>query len=298
LKRYGAESSETPLFYAVRKGDIAEVKRLIEQGADINHVANNGATALYIARQNLHSELIALLEQRGARKLSSGEVEKLNDQFLILFGRCCEQQGRQQVKYPEASIENIEKFMHQNRQYYDLDNNEVDKHPLSMATDCRSLELTRLLLKNGASPDIISQMRSTTPLITAIKYGDIDIVKLLLEYKADPNQSYEKEGESPIMVAAACDRADVVDLLINAGGDVHYAIDGTTALIQAVYIGNGNIDTVRRLLHHNIDISSRGTIWGDSALFYAKKKGYSEIAALLEKAGATLNEEENARLKQ
>jgi ankyrin repeat protein len=298
LKRYGAESSETPLFAAARKGDIAEVKRLIEQGVDINHVAKNGTTALYIARQNLHAELIALLEQRGARKLSSGEAEKLNEQFLTLLGKFSAQQARQPLKYPEASLENIKKFLHQNRQYYDLDANELDKHPLSMATDCRSVELTRLLLENGASPNIVAQMRSTTPLITAIRYGDMDIIKLLLKYKADPNQPYEAEGESPMMIAAACDRAEIVELLIKSGGDVHYTTSGFSALIQAVYKGNGNIDTVRCLLHHNIDISSRGTIWGDSALFYAKNKGYSEIAALLEKAGATLNEEEIARLKQ
>jgi ankyrin repeat protein len=298
LKRYGAESSETLLFSAARKGDIAEVRRLIEQGVDINHVAKNGTTALYVARQNLNSELIALLERRGARKLSSGEADKLNDQFLTLLGKYSIQQGRQPLRYPEASLENIKKFIDQNRQYYDLDKNELGEHPLSMATDCRSLELTRLLLENGASPNIISQMRSTTPLITAIRYGDMDIIKLLLKYKADPNQPYEQEGESPIMIAAACDRPEIVELLINAGADVHYTADGLTALIQAVYRGNGNIDIVRRLLHHNIDIASRGTIWGDSALFYAKNKGYSEIAALLEKAGATLNEEEIARLKQ
>lgn len=84
LKQHGAVSGETPLFSAVENGNVAEGKCLIEQGVDINHVAPDGTTALYVARKKNNPEFVAMLEGYGA-KLNEKEVDKLNRQLRILL---------------------------------------------------------------------------------------------------------------------------------------------------------------------------------------------------------------------
>ena len=48
-------------FKSVGSGDYAEVKRLIEAGADVSAQANNGYTALMFASQEGHQDVVKLL---------------------------------------------------------------------------------------------------------------------------------------------------------------------------------------------------------------------------------------------
>jgi ankyrin repeat protein len=52
-------------FQSVRSGDYAAVKRLIEEGMDVNTQNNNGSTALMWASQGGHLEVIKLLIEAG-----------------------------------------------------------------------------------------------------------------------------------------------------------------------------------------------------------------------------------------
>ena len=50
-----------------QEGHIEVVRALIQADADVHHVANDGATALSLAKQNKHSEIVALLNERIAQ---------------------------------------------------------------------------------------------------------------------------------------------------------------------------------------------------------------------------------------
>lgn len=54
------------LYEAVRKGDAAEVKSLLDRGADVNARFRYGATALFKAAERGHAEVVKLLLERGA----------------------------------------------------------------------------------------------------------------------------------------------------------------------------------------------------------------------------------------
>jgi hypothetical protein len=54
------------LYEAVRRGDAAEVKALLDKGADVNAKFRYGATALFKAAERGHTEIVKLLLERGA----------------------------------------------------------------------------------------------------------------------------------------------------------------------------------------------------------------------------------------
>src|SRR5829696_7371506 len=54
------------LYEAVRKGDAAEVKALLDKGADVNAKFRYGETALFKAAERGHTEVVKLLIERGA----------------------------------------------------------------------------------------------------------------------------------------------------------------------------------------------------------------------------------------
>jgi hypothetical protein len=54
------------LYEAARKGDAAEVKAVLDKGADVNAKFRYGATALFKAAERGHTEVVRLLIERGA----------------------------------------------------------------------------------------------------------------------------------------------------------------------------------------------------------------------------------------
>jgi len=54
------------LYEAARKGDVAEVRAVLDKGADVNARFRYGATALFKAAERGHTEVVKLLIERGA----------------------------------------------------------------------------------------------------------------------------------------------------------------------------------------------------------------------------------------
>ncbi|MBI4824375.1 MAG: ankyrin repeat domain-containing protein [Nitrospirae bacterium] len=50
------------LIIAAARGDIAKIKELLDKGADVNAKTNDGMTALMLAADKGHTEIVRLLE--------------------------------------------------------------------------------------------------------------------------------------------------------------------------------------------------------------------------------------------
>lgn len=64
----GCASKTSSLLLAAESGDVAKIDALFAKGADVNAKTYDGFTALFVASQGGHSEIVKLLQTAGAKE--------------------------------------------------------------------------------------------------------------------------------------------------------------------------------------------------------------------------------------
>ncbi|MCA9422817.1 MAG: ankyrin repeat domain-containing protein [Nitrospira sp.] len=236
----------TNLQVAAYRGNGQDVMELLENGESISERDIRGLTALHYAAQGGQETIVDLLLNKGAEINARG-----------------------------------------NR----------GETPLYVATYYCHENVIRALLERGANFTFKFKNDnefSMTPLLIASASGcDPTILKELLKAGADANGIDDQFGWSPLIFAANIGNLKTVGILLCAGGIVnHQAYDGITALIAAA--GKGSKEVVQALLAAGADQKiranqGRGPLNSDlkptdTALSVAKRRGHSEVVALLEAA--------------
>ncbi len=107
---------------------------------------------------------------------------------------------------------------------------------LMLASYNEQLEMTRVLLENGADPQIANDM-GQIPLAGAAFKGNIEMAKILIEHGADVNARMP-DGKTPLMFAAMFNRLEIIDLFVEKGADATIqSMDGSTAETMAKMMG-------------------------------------------------------------
>ena len=144
------------------------------------------------------------------------------------------------------------------------------------------LWLVKSILACDVDPDLTSSHFPHTPLLRAAFQGNRNVVKVLLDYGADPNARWEKDGMTALMFAAGHGSIEMAKDLLDKGVEVNAkSRDGDTALIMAA--GHGDTEMVKLLLAEGADVAAQ-TNYGLTALDLAKKRGYRQVATILELA--------------
>jgi ankyrin repeat protein len=177
-----ADGGITPLLFAVRDGNVAMTRLLMELGADINQASGNHTSPLLIALLNGQVALATELLEKGANPNITDDYHR-----GALF----------------AAIE-LRNFNH-------------EKYPFLYSDGRDPLDLIKALLEKGADPNLRTD---TTPVhglmqfdgswvnfdgqtafIRAALSGDIAVMRLLLAHGADPNIA-TAQGSNALMAAA------------------------------------------------------------------------------------------------
>ena len=219
----------SPLLFAVRDGNVAMTRLLLELGADINQASGNHTSPLMIALLNGQVALATELLEKGADPNLADDYHR-----GALF----------------AAIEQ-RNFNH-------------DKYPFLYSDGRDPLDLIKALLAKGANPN---QRTDTTPVhglmqfdgswvnfdgqtpfIRAALSGDIDVMRLLLQHGADPNLA-TTQGSTALMAAAGinwipaqtvtrpeANYVEAVKLCLERGADVN----ATNSLKLAAIHGAAN----------------------------------------------------------
>ena len=154
----------TPISWAGNGGHIDIVKLLLEHGAEVNAGSKHGLTPLIHAAVRGETEIVALYLENGAKsKHSSGTTALIH---ACSFGFL----DTAKLLLPYSDIN------HQNKDGLTA---------LMMASENNHIELTELLLQNGADTNLSDKAFSATALMKSAVNGNFEVVKLLVSYGAD-----------------------------------------------------------------------------------------------------------------
>jgi ankyrin repeat protein len=209
----------TALMEAAKRGDLPLVKRLLDDGADVNakvksmvYPCSNGWTALMYASN--HSEVVELLLQKGADINA-----RANDGNTALKSAAL-----------EGNAEVVKLLLEKG-----ADINSTTQHgntALRSAAFEGNVDVVKILLERGADANGTGQVFG--PLMAASLKGHSSIVELLLNKGADVNAT-DSQLFTALSYASMESFSDVVKLLVARGADVNVKNDdGDTPLSLAM----------------------------------------------------------------
>jgi ankyrin repeat protein len=102
---------------------------------------------------------------------------------------------------------------------YDL-NYPIETPPLMMAIILNKINIIKLLLNNGANPNILDK-NYYRPLLLAILHNNFNVTKLLIENGADVNYYGPENMEHPVLIAINKENNKIIKLLLDNDIDMN-----------------------------------------------------------------------------
>jgi len=160
--------------------------------------------------------------------------------------------------------------------------------PLHVAAYLRKGEAARALLRLGANPNALDAERYDILTIAAVN-NDPGMLKVALEGGGNARAVTSPYDGTALIAAARRGHVEIVRALIAAKAPLNHVNNlGWTALLEAVVLGNGGANhaaVVEALVRAGADVNLADR-HGTTALGHARTRGYSQIARILENAGA------------
>ncbi len=160
--------------------------------------------------------------------------------------------------------------------------------PLHVAAFFRHHDAARALMRLGANPNALEADRYDIVTIAAVA-NDLEMLKLALDGGASARNVTSRYDGTALIAAAHLGHAEAVRLLIAAKAPLNHVNNlGWTALMESIVLGNGGRDhteTLRALVQAGADVNIADR-QKTTPLQHARRRGYVEMARILEKAGA------------
>ncbi len=160
--------------------------------------------------------------------------------------------------------------------------------PLHVAAYMKQHAAARALLRLGANPNALDIERYDIVTIAAVA-NDVPMLKIALEGGGSPKNITSRYDGTALIASAHLGHVEVVKMLIAAKAPLNHVNNlGWTALMEAIVLGSGGANhtaVVRALVEAGADvnIADRQNI---TPLQHARRRGYVEMARILENAGA------------
>ncbi|KAI2490607.1 serine/threonine kinase [Fragilaria crotonensis] len=293
--------NDVALFFNAYDGNLNKVRALLLDGANVNAQDSYGATALYIASQNGHLEVVRELLQHDNVDVN---LQCTDDGATALY--MASQQGHLEVVRELLQHDNVDVNLQctsgatalytaiQNghvevvRKLLQIDNVDVNIQStdgttaLYIASQDGHLEVVRELLQHD-NVDVNLQCTNdgTTALYMASQRGRLEVVRELLHHGKVEVNLQRKDGRTALHTASRNGHVELFrELLQHENVEVNaYDENGDTALIIASH--SSNLDVVRELLRNdNVDVNAQNKN-GETALFQASREGNQEVVKKL-----------------
>jgi len=280
------QEKAAPLHIAARAGDLAKLRALIEEGANVNAKNRWSETALHYAAERGHKEAVELLIATGA-DINAGLIEALQyaienghtEVAIILINKGANVNPKTKSGWTplhsavEGDYKQVAEILLAKGAYINSKDMEGCT-PFHYALWDSKSDIARLFIEKGAEVNGEDQF-GYTPLDWAAMMGNRELTELFLAKGADPNAK-NKAGETPLDFAVY---AGIARLLIEKGAELN-------SLQSAAFIGD--LDKVKSLIHEGTDVNKKDTV-EISALHAAVAGGHKDMAEFLILKGADIN---------
>ncbi|KFV05221.1 Ankyrin repeat and SOCS box protein 3 [Tauraco erythrolophus] len=260
------------LHLSARYGSLESVRVLLEAGADPNEVTTEATTALFLAVENEHVDVVKLLLQHGANVKGPHSWSGWNSLHQASFQGCTEIMKILLEK--GASEECVDDF---------------GITPLFVAAQYGQLESLRLLISHGADINCQAKDRAT-PLLIAAQEGHTECVELLLSKGADPNlYCNEEDWQLPVHAAAEMGHEKILELLIPVTDRICDKGEGKVSPVYSAVYG-GNKECLEMLLKEGYSPDAQECLNFDcrSPMCMVFQKEYFNFIDIFLKYGITL----------
>ncbi len=160
--------------------------------------------------------------------------------------------------------------------------------PLHVAAYMMQHAAARALLKAGANPNALEIDRYDIVTIAAVA-NDIEMLKIALEGGASAKNITSRYDGTALIAAAHLGHTEAVKMLIAGKAPLNHVNNlGWTALMESIVLGNGGANhtaTLKALVGAGADVNIADR-HGITPLQHARRRGYTEMARILENAGA------------
>ncbi|MBO9480028.1 ankyrin repeat domain-containing protein [Salinisphaera sp. G21_0] len=288
LTKRDAKDLNSALLLATHYGHVNVVRKLIDNGADINHVHE----VILGNKLIRYTPLVSSVTSKSAAQLVElliSKDAKVTDEALWVAV------GLDKLDIVKLLITHT-------------DVNAMDGWIICAAARFNRLEIVKVLLASGAEIDKPYDVE--TALGYAAEYGCVDMIHLLVDAGASLESTVLSNGKrslSPLCIATYARQQDCIKALIERGSGIDNAdFRGLTPLTQAILANN--IDQVRELVEHfhaSVNCSPNYSIpWANviphelfrrreqfviSPLAFAVHLGRSPITQFLIDSGAEIN---------
>lgn len=250
--------SEQRFFAAVALGDLAGVQAELTWGVSVNCQDDSNLTALLIASQKGHTEVVRFLVGQAGADLTvqdpggntalllaagNGHVDVV--ELLIARGMEIRHKNFSQMTAFLLAAENnhfsvVEFLINQYPELINTVQTPQNYSAVMFAIKNKNFSLVTYLVGKGAN--INSVGNGLTPIELAVTANDYSITAFLLEKGADPRQGI------PLILAISRASLEIVQLLLPLVDINKFESSGTTALLMAVHYKKA--DRVDLLLSH------------------------------------------------
>ncbi len=305
---HGAEVNDkdswngTGLIRAAERGHHLVVGELVQAGVDKNHVNRIGYQALHEAvwlgrNSAAYVDTVRVLVGGGVELTRPSATERLTplqmarsrgyDRLEAVLVKATEAKD---VADPEAELlraadaGDADRVALALRAGADIEAHDAAKRTaLLLAATHDRVEVARLLVALGASPDALDDRHDTPWLVTGVT-GSVAMLEALLP--ANPDLTIRNRfGGVSVIPASERGHVDYVRRVVRTGIDVNHVNDlGWTALLEAVVLGDGgkrHQEIVRILLDAGADPAIRDKN-GVTPLEHARSRGFDAIVRILQ----------------
>ena len=279
-----------PLIDAIKEGNRAAVRTLLERRADANAAEPDGTTALHYAIQRDDVETVDLLIRAGASVTTANRygiaplqvaatigsapiLQKLLDAGADAKSATPEGETALMAAARNGDAASVKLLVSRGANIHAVESWK-GQTALMWAAAENNAEAVKVLIEAGADIKARSKGGVFTPFLFAVRAGHIAAARVLLDAGAEIDAPMP-DGMSPLVLSLLNGHFELASFLLDRGADPNAAAQGWTALHQIVWTrrpntgfnlpgaiatgGVNSLDVVRKLVQRGADVNARQT---------------------------------------